>query len=51
MGFDEANKQINIFHEGGVPKASSTDVSEALQVSHDGGVLKAHAVNDAVFTP
>ena len=51
-GFDEANKQINISHEGGVLKASfQADVSEALQVSHDGGVLKAHTTNDLVFTP
>jgi len=50
-GLAKANKQINIFHEGGVLKVSfQGDASEALQVSHDGGVLKAHAVNDAVFT-
>lgn len=51
-GFDEANEQVNISHEGGALKASfQADVSEALRVSHDGGVLKAHATNDLVFTP
>jgi len=50
--FTEANKQINISHEGGVLKGSfQEDTFENLQVSHDRGVLKAYTLDDLIFTP